>query len=137
MIVKIHHAQLEQAASLLFNLPLVRTQSRHRTKLISLLEQRRLEVDHQRQELAKEHAEKDGNGEPIITEGVFEIKDKKSFQSDLKELYDEAFVLEGGDLQPMLESVKRSLLESDMVYRGKEALLYDYLCNQFEEEETE
>jgi len=41
-------------------------------------------------------------------------------------------VLEGGDAQGMLKTVKQVLTDCDEPFSGEEAMTYDYLCDQFE-----
>jgi len=136
MKVEIENRYLGQAISLLFDLSLRGKQSRHRTKFVKLLNDRLKEVEEQRIELAKEHAKKDENGEPIIREDRVEIEDKEGFAKELEELYAEKLVLEGGDLQETLKVVKDVLLNCDKEFSRQEAVIYDYLCEQFEKGES-
>jgi hypothetical protein len=133
MKVEIENRYLGQAISLLFDLSLRGKQSRHRTKFVKLLNDRLKEVEEQRIQLAKEHAKKDENGEPITNDGKFDIEDMDAFMKDLEELYDEKMVIEGGDAQGMLKTVKDVLLNCDKEFSGQEAMIYDYLCDIFEE----
>jgi len=138
MIVKIENAKLGQAADLLFNLSLKGKQSRHRTKFIKVLTERLTEVEEQRKELAKEHSHVDEHGEPKTKNDgkEYDIKDIDAFRKDLKELFEEELVLEGGDAQGMLKTVKEVLLNCDVEFSGQDAVIYDYLCEQFEGEEN-
>ncbi|MRG87012.1 DUF1617 family protein [Salinibacillus xinjiangensis] len=135
MQVKIENGQLAQVSNLLFNLSLKGKQSRHRTKFIKLLNERVKEVEEQRIELAKEHSKVDEGGEPIINGNQFELKDVEEFQKELKELFDEEMVIEGGDYQGMLKTVQKVLEECDKEFSGQEAFTYDYICEQFENAE--
>lgn len=134
MQIKIKNSHLGQVINLLFNLSLKGKQSRHRTKFINLLTERLKEVEEQRIDLAKEHSHLDDKGEPktSIDGKSFDIKDEKAFQNDLKELFDEEMVIEGGDAQGMLKTVKEVLLNCDKEFSGQEASTYDYLCELFE-----
>ncbi|SEA54143.1 Protein of unknown function [Thalassobacillus cyri] len=135
MQVKIKHEQIGQAIDLLFHLSLKGKQSRHRTTFIKKLTERLHEVEGQRNDLAKEHSFLDEEGNPKMLDNGkrYDIKDMEAFQKDVQELYEEELVLEGGDNQRMLTTVKEVLLNSDESYSGKKALTYDYLCEQFEE----
>lgn len=135
MQVKIKNAQLGQAIDLLFNLSLKGKQSRHRTKFIKEMSDRLKEVEEQRKELAAEHSHKDDEGNPKMKDDgkKYDIKDAEAFQHDIDELYDEELVIEGGDNQGMLKTVKKVLEDCDVAFSGKEAVVYDYLCDQFEE----
>ncbi|AST92998.1 hypothetical protein BC6307_17885 [Sutcliffiella cohnii] len=132
MQVKIENGKLLQAMSLLFNLPLKGKQSRHRTKLIKLLEARSKEVEEQRIELAKEHSNKDEDGNPKSSDGKYDIKNMEAFKKDLQELYEEELVIEGGDNHGMLKTVKQILFNCEQEFKGIDATIYDYLCDQFE-----
>ncbi|UOQ85699.1 DUF1617 family protein [Gracilibacillus salinarum] len=138
MQVTIENGKLGQAVSLLFELSLKGKQSRHRTKFINKLSERLKEVDQQRVELAKEHAKKDEEGEPIMIEDGkrYDIEDENAFQKDLKELYEEQLVIDGGDNEEMLKTLRNVLLNCEEVFRGTDAVIYDYLCDQFEGGET-
>lgn len=139
MIVKIKNAWLGQAISLLFNLPLMAKKSRHRTKFVKLLNDRLQEVSEQEQQLLKEHCELDESGEPLKTDDGkgFKAKDTASFLKDQQELYDEELVIEGGDNREMLETVKDVLENCEEEFSGKEAMTYDYLYDQFENQKNE
>jgi len=132
MKVAIENGKLGQAISLLFDLPLKGKQSRHRTKFVRLLADRQEEVEKGRIELAKEHAKKDEDGEPIATDGAYDIEDRDGFAKDLQELYDEEMIIEGGDVSGMLKTVKAVLENCDKELSRQEAVIYDYLCDQFE-----
>lgn len=132
MQVKINNAKLGQAISLLFDLSLKGKQSRHRSKVIKVMQERLKEVEEQRLQLAKEHSNLDDNGEPIINNDQFDIKDMESFNNDLKELYEEELIIEGGDAQGMLKTVKDVLVKCDKEWSGQDAVTYDYLCEAFD-----
>lgn len=134
MQVKIENQKLGQAINLLFNLSLKGKQSRHRTQFIKALEEKLKDFAEQEKELLKEHCNLDENGEPKTIENgtKWDVKDLKAFAKDRTELYEEERVFEGGDAQGMLKTVKDILLNCDKEWRGQEATIYDYLCEQFE-----
>lgn len=134
MQVKIENQKLGQAINLLFNLSLRGKQSRHRSKFIKQLEGMLKEFADQEQELLKEHCHLDENGNPkTIDNGTrWDVRDLEAFVKDKKELYEEERVIEGGDAQEMLKTVKEVLLNCDKEWSGQEAVIYDYLCEQFE-----
>lgn len=132
MKIAIENGKLGQAASLLFDLPLKGKQSRHRSKFVQLLAGRQEEVEKGRVQLAGEHAKKDKDGEPVTKDGVFDIDDQEAFTKDLQELYEEEMIIEGGDVSGMLKTVKEVLENCDKELSGQEAVIYDYLCDQFE-----
>jgi hypothetical protein len=56
----------------------------------------------------------------------------KHFQKVRKELYEEERVIDGGDNQVMLQTVKKVLEDCDKEFSMQEADTYDYLCDAFE-----
>ena len=139
MIVKIENRYLQQAISLLFDLPLRGKQSRHRTKFIKLLQNRLKEVEEERVQLAKEYAEKDENGNPIVENNRYKIteKYKEEFFKEFEALMSEELVIEGENFKETLEVVRDILLNCDEYFSGEQAFVYDYLCEQFEKGDEE
>lgn len=139
MQVKIENQKLVPSINLLYGLSLKGKQSRHRTKFIKLLNERVEELKEQENELLKEHCNLDEEGKPKIIKAEqgdqWDVKDIEAFTRDKKELYEEEMVLEGGDAQGMLSTVKKVLLDCDSEWTGYEADIYDYLCEQFEMED--
>ncbi|OIK11985.1 hypothetical protein BIV60_17100 [Bacillus sp. MUM 116] len=88
----------------------------------------------QEQELLKEHCYLDEEDKPRTIENgtKWDIKDLDAFSKDRTDLYEEERVFEGGDAQGMLKTVKDVLLNCDKEFSGQEAVIYDYLCEQFE-----
>jgi hypothetical protein len=137
MQVKIENEKLGQAISLLFNMPLKGKQSRHRSKLIKLLDARLKEVGEQELDLIKEYTGVDEEGNPKRnSDGNFAIDNPKEFKDQQDELFKEAYVIDGGDAHGMLKTVKDVLLNYDGELSGQEAEVYDYLCDAFEQDET-
>ncbi len=134
MQVKIENQKLGQAINLLFNLSLKGKQSRHRTQFIKALEEKLKDFAEQEKELLKEHCYLDEKGEPKTIENgtKWDVKDLDAFAKDRTELYEEERVFEGGDAQGMLKTVKDILLNCDKEWQGQDAVIYDYLCEQFE-----
>lgn len=136
MQVKIQNAKLGQAIDLLFNLALKGKQSRHRTKFINVMNNRLKEVAEQEKVLLKEHCHLDEKGEPKTKdEKYWDLKDVSAFTKDKNELYEEELVIDGGDAQGYLKTVKKVLEDCDVAFSGQEAMIYDYLCEQFEGDE--
>lgn len=136
MQVKLKNATLGQVIDLLFNMSLKGKESRHRSQFIRVLDEQLKEVEKQEKELLKEHCHLDEEGNPKTVEkeeGTYwDVKDVKAFAADKTELYEEEFVIEGGNAYGMLKTLKNVLLNTDVAFSGREAVLYDYLCEQFE-----
>jgi predicted RNase H-like nuclease (RuvC/YqgF family) len=139
MEIKIQNQKLIPAINFLSALPLKAKQSRHRTKFTKQLEDRLAEFMAQEKDLLKEHCHLDEEGNPKTNiEGTkWDVKDIEAFSKDKLELYEEELILEGGDAQGMLSTVKKILLDYDGELSGQDALIYDYLCDIFEEGDEE
>lgn len=137
MQVKIENNMLGQVINLLFDLPLKGKQSRHRTKFIKMLNARLVEYQKDFKELLKEHCNLDEEGNPKTkNDGQhWDVKDKDAFVVDKKELDEEVFIIEGANNQEMLKTVKEVLFNCDKEFSGQEAMIYDYICEKFEEDD--
>jgi hypothetical protein len=133
----IENGKIVGAINLLSKLSLKGKQSRHRSKMIKDLNTQLQEVAEQEKVLLKDHCRLDEKGEPKKTEDGrhWDVKDIDAFAADRKELYEEEFILEGGNAWGYLTTVKEILLECELEWSGEEADLYDYLCDEFEKEE--
>ena len=134
MIVRIENRYLKPSIDLLFNLSLRGKQSRHRTRFIKLLNERLVQVEEERKQLAEEFAEKDEDGKPIVEDDRYKIvgENRGQFQKEFEGLMSEDFVIEGENFQETLEVVRDILLNCDEYFSGEQAFVYDYLCEQFE-----
>lgn len=139
MEFKIENGKIAGAINLLSKLSLKGKQSRHRSKMIKDLNAQLQDVAEQEKVLLKDHCRLDEKGEPKKTEdGLhWDVKDIDAFAADRKDLYEEKFILEGGNAWGYLGTVKEVLLESELEWSGEEAAIYDYLCDEFEKEEAE
>ena len=65
---------------------------------------------------------------------VWDIKDKDGFNADYKELMMEEWVLDlNEEKKDMLLTLKDSVLNLDIILKGKEALQYDRWCEIVEQ----
>lgn len=133
MQISIQNEKLVLVINLLFQLPLKGKQSRQRSKLIKLLDERLEEVAEQEKELLKEHCHLDENGEPKKKndDKEWDVINLEAYRKDRKELYEEELVIEGNNNTGMLSAVKKVLDECEMELSGADAAAYDYLCDQF------
>lgn len=135
MKFEIKNSMISPAIKLLYDLKLKGKQSRHRTKFIKLLQGKMKELHAQELDLIKEYTGDDGDGGPKKREdGSFAIRpeDEIAFRKEQDELFDEPFVIDGGDNYLTLETVKDIVLEYDEEVSGSTAVAYDYLCEAFE-----
>lgn len=133
MKVEIEYSKLIAAINFMYDLRLVRKQSRMRRRLIKILSERLEEVENDRKELLIEHSKKDEKGEAIIKpDGNYDVKDMVAFSNDLKELYSEKLIIEGEDNREMIRTIKEVLRKfENEEYQGETSEIYDYLCDQF------
>lgn len=137
MQISIQNGKLVGVMNLLFQLPLKGKQSRQRSKMIKLLNERLEEVSDQEKELLKEHCHLDEDGEPKKKndDKEWDVIALEDYLKDRKELYEEELVIEGNNNTGMLSTVKKVLDECEIELSGDDAASYDYLCDQFEKEE--
>ncbi|MDQ0206662.1 DUF1617 family protein [Alkalicoccobacillus murimartini] len=137
MQVKIENAKIGQVIDLLFDLSLKGKESRHRSKFIKELNDRLQEVAEEEQELIKEHCHLDEDEKPkMLNDGKeWDVKDIEAFKHDKLELYQEEFILEGGNVTGYLKTIKDIVVNCEKEFSGQEATLYDYLYDQLEEVE--
>lgn len=140
MEIRIENQKLAPAINLLYSLSLKGQQSRHRTKFIKLLQEKLTDFLSDEQDMRKEECELDGKGNPKthIENGqeLLNVKDLEHFKKVKDELYQEVRVIDGGDNQVTLQTVKKVLEDCEKEFSGQEADTYDYLCDQFEKTET-
>lgn len=138
MKIEIENGKLALAINFMYGLKLARKQSRFRRHFIHQMTNRLKQVDEDRQALLEEHSYKDGEGKAIVNDGNYNVKDMIAFSNDLKELNKEKFVVDGGDNQEMITTIKIILenLENEE-YEGQDSEIYDYLCDQFQVEGEE
>lgn len=132
MQIKIKNHLLEQSIGLLFNLELKGKQSRHRTKFIKRLNAQLAEVKEGHEQLLTEHSNKDEEGNPVIIDNKYDIKDMEAFNKDYKELYDEELIIDSPVDDEMLRTVKDILLKCEVSFSGQQASIYDEICDIFE-----
>lgn len=139
MKITIKNDRIQQAIGLLFEMKLKAKKSRQRTKFVKILSTRAQEMVDQEKELLKEHCELDKEGEPLKTDDGkgYKPKDMDAFIKDQKELFEEELVIEGGDNREMIRTMKKVLDDFDEELSGQKAVVYDYLCDQFEKESEE
>lgn len=132
MKIKIQNKYLLPSINLLYDLSLKGKESRHRTRFIKLLQEQLKEVEEERKQLAEEFSRKDKNGKPIIEDNKYVLENEKEFYKEYNELMDEEFIIEGANHEETLKTVKKILLECEVAFSGQDAMVYDYLCEQFE-----
>lgn len=132
MQVSIENIKVASAIGVLDKLELRGLKSIHRTRLSKLLTEKLKKIAEEEKKLKESYAAKDKKGEPIVKEGKYNIEEKDKLQKDLEAFFYEKIVIDGGDNQVFIKSVKQSLEESEIDWVGKEAYAYADLYNAFE-----
>lgn len=124
MRLEIENIKISDSINILNKLPLKGLKSIHRTRLANKLIEKLQRVADEEKKLKEEYSNKDKDGKAVIKDGKYDIKDLDEFQKVIEEFYKEKVVIDDGDSQVMLRSVKQSLEECEIEWEGKEA--YDY-----------
>lgn len=131
MKLEIENIQIVEAINVLNKLKLKGLKSIHRTRLANKLIEKLQQLQKEEKELKEEFSNKDEEGNPIIKDGKYDIKDFEEFRKAMEEFYKEKTVIDDSDLQVTLRSVKQSLEESEIEWDGKEAYAYAALYEAF------
>jgi hypothetical protein len=132
MQLKIDNIKLSGAIQILDRLELKGLKSVHRTRLIRLLSDKLKNVAEEEQKLKESYAAKDDEGKPIIIDDKYDIEETEKLQEDLEAFFNEKVVIDGGDNQVTIKSVKQSLEECDIDWSGQQAYDYANLYEAFE-----
>ena len=131
--------EVEPFVNFLMELELPARQSRMRTRFCKLGMERLNLIAEEKMDIIKRHADLDENGEVKQVEDeqgrlVWDVKDKDGFNADYKELMIEEWALElNEEKKDMLLTLKDSVLNLDIILKGKEALQYDRWCEIVEQ----
>lgn len=137
--MKMFNIEVEPFINFLMELELPAKQSRMRTRFCKLGIERLRLLEEEKMEIIKKHANIDENGEVKQVEDeqgrlIWDIKDKDAFNADYKELMIEEWVLElNEERKDMLLTLKDSVLNLNIILKGKEALQYDRWCEIVEQ----
>lgn len=112
----------------------------HRMRVVKALEEKQKQVADESNELMKEFAKLDDEGEVVyLDDGQPALKDKRAFNKAQVALLDEEFVLDDKNLQSALNTVKKLVNDYGKELVGEDAIAHFTLVDAFEnaEEETE
>lgn len=138
MKVTIKKGLMVPIANFLYEIELVRKQSRMRRQLIKILNGHEEILKEDKRHMLEEHSKKDEEGKALIIDGQYQLADKDAFTKDLKEITEEEIVIEGEGNREMIRSIRSTLKKlEDNVYKGSDSEIYDYLCDQFSVDELE
>ena len=115
--------------------------ARLRSKFVKRLNAIVTELDEERIELCKEHADKDDKGEAIVAGSQYQVQDLEALNSDLQDLYEEEVTIEVGEYSNNFEPLFAYLESDEFDYplSGQDDACYNRLLDIWEDamEQTE
>ena len=136
--MKMFNIEVEPFINFLMELELPAKQSRMRTRFCKLGIERLNLIAEERMDIIKRCAHLDENGEINKIEGdngqlIWDVQDKDAYNNDYRELMLEEWVIElSEENKDMLLTLKDSILNLDIILKGKEAMQYDRWCEILE-----
>lgn len=138
MKLKVQNIKLNEVIVLLEKLPLKGLKSIYRTRLAQELTGKLERVIEEERTIRKELCHLDDEGEPKVKEdGSLDVKDREEFNKVMSEFYESEVIIDGGDSQVALRSVKQSLEETELEFEGKESYTFAYLYEAIQGGESE
>jgi len=139
MTVGLENKYIPDIVNLLFGLSLKGKESRHRSRLIKGLQEHLNILQEEEHQILLDHAELDEKGNPKKKENgtKWDIKDLDAFASEKSELMNEVFYIDNANLEESLNIIYEVLNDSDEIWEGKEAMIYDYFLSEIEKIKTE
>ncbi|PAV30181.1 hypothetical protein CIL05_06855 [Virgibacillus profundi] len=132
MKLKIEYVQVANCINVLDKLSLKGLKSIHRTRLAKELSEKLTRIVEEQKEIQKEYYELDEDGNPIIEDK--KCKDKEEYLKTMGEFTKEKIVIDSGDSQVILKSIKQSLEESEVEWNGRESYAFEYLYSALSDE---
>lgn len=136
MKMEIENQKLIAAHDFMYKLELVRKKSRARRELVEMIKARLDKNVTTRKEILEEHSHKDDEGNAIVENENYQIKDMQKAQEDLDEFNQEKMVIEGGEQRELLRTL-RAIFEGleEKEFGAEESEIYDYLYDQLDQNE--
>ncbi|SNT42257.1 hypothetical protein SAMN05444672_12227 [Bacillus sp. OK838] len=133
MQVKIQYSYLVDSINFLSTMTLKGKQSIHRTRFIKQLSEKLKQVSEEELQLIKEFTGTDDNGDPNKNkDGSFAIDDINEFKRQQNDYLSDFYVIEGGDANGMIKTMKGIIENYDKEVSGKEADTFEHLYTAFE-----
>ncbi|WP_163581140.1 DUF1617 family protein [Gracilibacillus saliphilus] len=137
MYIEIENIKIADSIGVLEKLTLKGLKSIYRTRLATKLSEKLKRVAEEQEELRKQYCHLDKEGNPKVKEdGKLDVKDKEEFDKVMNEFFKEKIVIDDGDSQVMLKSVKKSLEESENEWSSREAYAFAYLYEAFKDDDN-
>lgn len=108
--------------------------ARLRNKFVKKLTAIVAELDEERIDLCKEHADKDENGEAIVNDNQYQVQDMEALNADIQDLYKEEVAIEVGEYSNNFEPLFAYLESDDFDYplSGQDDACYNRLLDIWE-----
>ncbi|MBO0413234.1 DUF1617 family protein [Enterococcus hulanensis] len=136
MQIILKNKELSSAINFLQSISLKAADSRHRSKLVSLLVKAYEEFSHYEKKLMDEFELLDENGK-LIDESKRVAEKVVAFNKEQFALSEEEIFIEDGMFIKNLAEIPRILSEYDGELSGQDAEIYDRLLDEFEKNDTE
>lgn len=130
MKLEIEYRELANCIHVLDKLTLKGLKSIHRTRLSKDLTEILQRAGEEQLEIQKEYFELDEEGNPIVDDE--HCKDREEYLKTMSDFTSEKAVIDSGDSQVTLESVKKSMEDSEESWEGQEAYAFEYLYTALE-----
>jgi hypothetical protein len=130
MKLEIGYRELSGVISVLDKLKLNGLKSVHKTRLARQLREHLDRIAEEQLEIQKDYFELDEDDMPIVKNET--CKDIKGYNEEINKFLDEKVVIDSGDSQVMLKSIKNSLEESDVEWENRDAYSHEYLYTALE-----
>ncbi|MFS4464737.1 hypothetical protein ACMFKE_04960 [Staphylococcus haemolyticus] len=133
-MLEIKNADLVQTKSFLYDLKLKPQLSRHRTKLIKLLDDKIKDLTESSTELIKQYAKKDDNDNPIINGNLIEFDNatnRIAFEKEDAILANEVSHINLEEYPNVYDAIKQALSELDIELDKEKANTFELLCELF------
>ncbi|ALA47850.1 hypothetical protein ABE137_12710 [Brevibacillus laterosporus] len=131
--MRIKNGDLEDFAKFLMSFELIGKESRLRTRLVKILMEKFKAVTEEHNDLIRQFARFDEDGEPYIIEingqRAYDVPDRQAFNREYFLLMNEDTIIEENEeRKEMLLFIKELILNCDKTFKGKEAFEYDSWC---------
>jgi len=141
MIIEFKNQELQIVGIFLRELGLKGKESRARTLLCKRLEDKLKDYIAELGEIQKEYAKKDDVGNVMTSEGsalLFETEeDERVYYTEANRLAEEEAVIDCTEVMAKMKSLLAGLENLDVELKGNDAAIYDAVCEQLENLQTE
>ena len=135
MKINLKNKELAPSINFLQSLNLKAKDSRHRSKLVKIINEAYKELGEEEAKLMKDNGLADDEG-VLIDESKRDPKKVAVFNKEQATLMDEVVVIEGGMYAKNIDEIPRILNEFEGEISGVDAEIYDRLLDEFEKKDA-